>query len=95
MEWNKEKGEVSIPLDGMYCINWHPMLTNSDNHQGEQRWLIIKNDNDLVVIIRATESNNQRKKNLPADCRYRDLTVKWNHDKMELLGLKTLLGFSG
>ena len=39
---------------------------------------LAKNDNDLVVIIRATESNNQRKKNLPADCRYRDLTVKWS-----------------
>ena len=26
---------------------------------------------------------------------YRGLTVKWNHGKMELLSLKTLLGFSG
>lgn len=49
MEWNKDKGEISIPLDGIYCINWHPMLTNSDNNRGEQRWHIIKNNNDYPL----------------------------------------------
>jgi len=43
MSWDQSAGEVVVPTGGHYLVNWHPMMTNSDGHSGEQGWKIVIN----------------------------------------------------